>query len=98
MVFLGNGVVEGFHWVPGYGFDARPRVTFETGEEVEYAGRIRMMDLSVARCAHEARTLISVWFQQRALIISVASAQFSIYKGVEEEFEISKMLMAEEEA
>ena len=43
-----------------------------------------MMDLSVA---HEARTLVFVWFQQRALIISVASAQFSVYKGVEEECE-----------
>lgn len=45
-----------------------------------------MIDLSVA---HEARTLVSVWFQLRALTVSVEVGQYKVCKGVEEERERS---------
>ena len=41
-----------------------------------------MIDLSVA---HEARMLVSTWFQLMALIVSVEVGQFSVCNGVEEE-------------
>ena len=63
---------------------ARPRVTFESGEEVRKSYRI--IDLSVAQ---EASTLVSVWFQLRAVIVSVELGQCSVCKGVEEERERS---------
>ena len=41
-----------------------------------------MIDLSVA---HEARMLVSTWFQLMALIVSVEFGHSSVCKGVEEE-------------
>ena len=41
-----------------------------------------MIDLSMA---HEARMLVSTWFQLTALIVSVEVGQFSVCNGVEEE-------------
>ena len=63
---------------------ARPKVIFESGEEVRKSWRT--MDLSVA---HDPRMLVSVWFKLRAFIVSVELGQFKVCTGVEEEREIS---------